>query len=325
MANPHLTATGQPWWPSTYSSPIPAKPAVTNQVSPGHPGGGYQPDLNPPVVTQPLPPQNNNDNIVTTSNVSTGTGVDDLKVQAKQKRVEDERKNYQDKLIALASSGMSSPGPLMHGLDFSFGGKMDPTLGFIPSGDVPTSDFQKALFLAQHDIGKPTEIFYDEDKNVISPTDAYFSGEEGIAGLGKVVTDEETGKKSFKKTGVGDYILGDVWNEALDPGGLHPDPDNPYWSGDIMADYFKNAYDDYYDFDQSWSGMDDFDYAFYGGPQETASLSDPNWWKQRSLGELDPTGFSNLEQIYGEELTNRMAAPHSWGIEPFSEIITEIT
>jgi len=280
MANPHLTATGQPWWPSTYSSPIPAKPAVTNQVSPGHPGGGYQPDLNPPVVTQPLPPQNNNDNIVTTSNVSTGTGVDDLKVQAKQKRVEDERKNYQDKLIALASSGMSSPGPLMHGLDFSFGGKMDPTLGFIPSGDVPTSDFQKALFLAQHDIGKKTKIYYDDDDNVISPTDAYFSGEEGIAGLGKVVTDEETGETSFKKTGVGDHILGDVWNYALDPGGLYPSM-NPYWSGDIMADRFKQGYEEYR---SPWNSWEDPWYRGYtqgGGYNDSmADLARHTWFSE---------------------------------------------
>ena len=77
-------------------------------------------------------------------------------------------------------------------------------------------------------------------------------------------------------------------------------------------------------FDQSWYGMGDFDYGFYDGmPPETASMTDPKWWTQRSLGELDPTGFANLEQMYGEELANRMAAPHAWGIEPFSEMIVE--
>ena len=312
MANPHLDG-GQPWWPSTYSSPIPAP----NQVSPGHPGGGYNPNLNPPVVTQPLP--------LPEANVSTGLGPDDLKIQAKQKRDAEERKKYQDKLIALASSGMSSPGPLMHGLDFSFGGKMDPTLGFIPSGDVPTSDFQKALFLAQHDIGKKTKIYYDDDDNVISPTDAYFSGEEGIAGLGKVVTDPETGKTSFKKTGLGKHILGDVWNYALDPGGLYPDPDNPYGSGDIMSDYFRNARANY--FDQNWYGMDNFDYAFYGGgPGETENTLLGGDWTSKGLGEIlaeGPKSLSEMEGIYDPEFRDREA---NWlyltGIPQFKDITT---
>jgi hypothetical protein len=77
-------------------------------------------------------------------------------------------------------------------------------------------------------------------------------------------------------------------------------------------------------FDQSWSGMDDFDYGFYDGmPPESASMTDPKWWQQKSLGELNPTGFANLEQMYGEELANKMAAPHAWGIAPFSETIIE--
>ena len=78
-------------------------------------------------------------------------------------------------------------------------------------------------------------------------------------------------------------------------------------------------------FDQSWYGGDWDEYLGepYGGRPETASLSDPKWWQQRSLGELNPTGFANLEQMYGEELANKMAAPHAWGIEPFSEMIIE--
>tara|TARA_Y100001963_G_scaffold105175_1_gene145142 strand:+ start:302 stop:1201 length:900 start_codon:yes stop_codon:yes gene_type:complete len=83
----------------------------------------------------------------------------------------------------------------------------------------------------------------------------------------------------------------------------------------------------YPSFDQRWSGMDDWDYNYYGdyggGRPETASLSDPKYWAQKGLGELSPTGFANLEQMYGEELANKMAAPHAWGIEPFSEMIVE--
>jgi hypothetical protein len=79
-----------------------------------------------------------------------------------------------------------------------------------------------------------------------------------------------------------------------------------------------------YSFDQDFYGMDDFDYSFYDGmPPESASMTDPKWWQQKSLGELNPTGFANLEQMYGEELANKMAAPHAWGIAPFSETIIE--
>ena len=259
---------------------------------------------------------NNNNNNVTAPvpefNVSTGMGVEDLKVQAQQKRAAEERKNYENKLIALASSGMSSPGPLMNGLDFSFGGREDPSLGFIPSGDVPTSDFQKALFLTQNDIGNKTNIFYDENRNVVSPTDDYFSGKEGIAGLGQMMTDEETGNKSFQKTGLGQYLLGDVWNDALDPGGLYPDPNNPYLSGDFMADKFKKGYSNY--FDQNYYGSDYWDdyLGEYYGPSTQTDYSKMKRWDQRSLGEIlqeGPAGFGDLQRIYGEELTDTSANP----------------
>ena len=80
-----------------------------------------------------------------------------------------------------------------------------------------------------------------------------------------------------------------------------------------------------YSFDQDWYGGDWDEYLGepYGGYPESASLSDPKWWQQKSLGELNPTGFANLEQMYGEELANKMAAPHAWGIAPFSETIIE--
>jgi len=78
-------------------------------------------------------------------------------------------------------------------------------------------------------------------------------------------------------------------------------------------------------FDQSWYGSDwdEFLGEPYGGYPETVSMTDPKYWAQKGLGELAPTGFANLEQMYGEELANKMAAPHAWGIEPFSEMIIE--
>ena len=47
MPNPHLDH-GVPWTTSTPTT-TPA-PVVQNQVSPGHPGGGYNPNLNPPAT-----------------------------------------------------------------------------------------------------------------------------------------------------------------------------------------------------------------------------------------------------------------------------------
>ena len=98
-----------------------------------------------------------------------------------------------------------------------------------------------------------------------------------------------------------------------------------------LEDYIKTfSFDELQDwerdyFDQNWYGSDwdQFLGEPYYGRNETASLSDPKWWQQKSLGELNPTGFANLEQMYGEELANKMAAPHAWGIAPFSETIIE--
>ena len=236
---------------------------------------------------------------------STGLGPDDLKAQDRQNRAREEKENYIKKLIALASSGMSSPGPLMHGLDFSFGGRKDPTIDTdlyntdMFSGDVPVSDFQKALFLAQHDIGRNTKIFYDEDGNLVSPTDDYFSGKEGIAGLGRVVTDEETGKTSFKKTGLGQHILGDVWNTALDPGGLYPSM-NPYWSGDIMADWFKQGYEGY---SAPWNSWEDpwWGGHYQGQVGEVDSLSDlaRRTWFSESLSDVEAREQKRMDEGLG--------------------------
>ena len=98
-------------------------------------------------------------------------------------------------------------------------------------------------------------------------------------------------------------------------------------TGLMGLDYLKEKEKEYFldRFDKDWYGGDWDEYLGepYGGYPESASLSDPKYWAQKSLGELNPTGFANLEQMYGEELANKMAAPHAWGIEPFSETIIE--
>ena len=112
--------------------------------------------------------------------------------------------------------------------------------------------------------------------------------------------------------------------EKLDAYHLLNDPNANPWSDEYFDALEKIGYS-FPSFDQNWYGgdWDEFLGEPYGGYPESASLSDPKYWAQKSLGELNPTGFANLEQMYGEELANKMAAPHAWGIEPFSEMIIE--
>ena len=82
-----------------------------------------------------------------------------------------------------------------------------------------------------------------------------------------------------------------------------------------------------YSFDQNWYGGGDWDEYLgepYGGYPETASMTDPRWWQQTALSDITPTGFSDFQHMYGKEFgEERVASPHSWGIEPFSEMIIE--
>ena len=104
-------------------------PPSNNQGSPGGPGG-YNPDLNTPVVTYTSPPQNNDNQDVSTPVVdSEQAKIDYLAQQREQARL-DAIQN----LKSLYASTMSSPGPLgganYEGLDLgeilgSFGA--DPT------------------------------------------------------------------------------------------------------------------------------------------------------------------------------------------------------
>ena len=79
-------------------------------------------------------------------------------------------------------------------------------------------------------------------------------------------------------------------------------------------------------FDQNWYGSDNWDDFLdqpYYGPLESLALSDPKFWKQTSLSELDPTGFADREMIYGEELGNQMATPGAWLVQPFGSEVVE--
>jgi hypothetical protein len=152
--------------------------------------------------------------------------------------------------------------------------------------------------------------------------DPVHSGSQFGSGLGSLITLDSEGNPMYTDkgeliyTGLGGAIR-DNWNEILNQ---YDDPSG-YGQGRMM----KDIIDDYYNFDQSWYGSDwdEFLGEPYGGYPETVSMTDPKYWAQKGLGELAPTGFANLEQMYGEELANKMAAPHAWGIEPFSEMIIE--
>ena len=158
--------------------------------------------------------------------------------------------------------------------------------------------------------------------------------------LGKIMAIDSSGNPILDSSG------NPVWTEfgkkMVDEFQGKWDPDNPIditlpnefdkllvdeKTGLMGLDYLKEKEKEYFldRFDKDWYGGDWDEYLGepYGGYPESASLSDPKYWAQKSLGELNPTGFANLEQMYGEELANKMAAPHAWGIEPFSETIIE--
>jgi len=99
-----------------------------------------------------------------------------------------------------------------------------------------------------------------------------------------------------------------------------------------LEDYIKTfSFDELQDwerdyFDQNWYGgdWDQFLGQPYGGYPESASMTDPKWWQQTALSDITPTGFSDFQHMYGKEFgEERVASPHSWGIEPFSEMIIE--
>mgnify|MGYP003117023305 CR=1 FL=1 len=286
---------------------------TTGTTWPGADMGGGIDTTVPAVDTTPDP----------VANVSTGMGADDLKVQAQQKAAAEQKQKYIDKLKAFAASMSSSPGLYgsLYGPEAEelFNPYLDPTLDDDPdtpgvqsnlynleegagfSGDIPITEYQKLKFLSDYGLGSGLGSLMATDS----------SGNAILDSSGNII-----------KTGLGSHIS-DNWAEAFDPGGLRYGDDPLTTGGSAIREYFEDLSKNY--FDQNWYGGDWDEYLGepYSGYPESASMTDPKWWTQRSLGELDPTGFANLEQMYGEELANRMAAPHSWGIEPFSEMIIE--
>jgi hypothetical protein len=306
------------------SQPPPPPPVSTGtpNFSPPGQGGNNLPPVVPPVV-------DTTSNTVT--NVSTGMGADDLKVQAQQKAAAEQKQKYIDKLKAFAASMSSSPGLYgsLYGPEAEelFNPYLDPTLdrdlynleeggGF--SGDIPITDFQKLKFLADYGVGQGLGSFMQTDSfgNPIL-TSEFIRDEDGNwiqnpAGGGNIIL-----------KGLGQHLT-DNWADAFDPGGARYGDDPLTTGGSAIREYLDDLTTDY--FDQNWYGSDNWDDFLnqpYYGPLESLALSDPKFWKQTSLSELDPTGFADREMIYGEELGNQMATPGAWLVQPFGSEVVE--
>ena len=271
MANPHLDG-GQPWGSSTVTSPI-----VKNQVSPGHPSGGYEQDKNPPVITQPLPPKDRKDrNIIKEGIGSLGGSLHGDEIY------QPEIKNTYDVLDAMTDLSR------IHGKR---------TIEDQPGGPTLTK------------YGKSWDFNPNNPDNLIGD-DTHTLGNMIMTSI-----DPETGKRipildssgNPIFTSFGKNLHDHMQDEGLiGPGQFVGDPS-------ALQDYvdtfsFEELQDwerDY--FDRNFYGMDDFDYDFYGGGQGSTEVSETFSgapWFQKGLDEIlaeGPTGFGDMQSIYGEE------------------------
>ena len=311
MPNPHLTETGQPWKPSTYGYSGPAQPVATGTPNFGPPGTGGA--NQPPIVNTPIVNTVGQDTggrpwsedeivgppIVDTTPVvdTTPDNTDARSAAILASSLASAESNPYDILdaftdLSVSHGALTNPDgtPTKYGKSWDF----NPAN---PDNLIGMDTHTLGSFIVTDSSGNP--VLDSEGKPIFTSFGKALHGQmqdEGIIGSNQEVLNEDA---------LQDYI------DSFSFEDIHG----------MEKDYWRDS------FDQDWSGMDDFDYDYYGGgPQETASLTDPNWWQQTSLGELDPTGFADLERIYGKEFgEERIAAPHAWGIDQFSEIITEIT
>jgi len=349
MANPHLTETGQPWWPSTYSSPIPAQPVATGTPNFGPPGtgGANQPPPTPIIDVKAeqdaaddayaisLANQNNqtNQNVVPgPAGFTTGAGVpseDEIKM-ARFKQAQADYANYGDDL----NLWMEDPGSYEDAVNMGFfGSQAEGVLGGVTGYEKEVNLMKKAI---ESKVGK---------MNTQGLTDAQFkSGLTSLPEYQQLLKLYGGNQTAMQNTLFAPGTFDPNVDTGYDPTGINTwqdtesDPEklaayelltsndpniNPYSDEYLDALELLN-YDWGPSFDQSWYGMDDFDYGFYGGmPPETASMTDPKYWAQ-DVVPTTPTSFADLQRIYGKEFgEERIAAPHAWGIDPFSETIIE--
>lgn len=272
-------------------------PPSNNQGSPGGPGG-YDPDLNTPVVTYTSPPQDNNQN----NNQNTPDPVD-ARSAALAAQAEESKNNY---LLGIAEmmQGMDEPplsidpetgqairsggfkrfNPETGELDSNAGQEyVDPFTGIGDRGAL-LSDIERAqLFANQLGTGLGSLIATDD------------FGMPILDSSGKIIT-----------TGLGQNLM-DNWGQTVNAfAGL----------GDLSGkDYLEQQADSYWKSrDEQWYGSDYWDdyLGEYYGPTELSSYDKNKRWQQKSLGEIlqeGPVGFSDLQRIYGEELSETSGNP----------------
>ena len=304
--------------------------STNNQVSPGHPGGGYNPDLNPPVVTQPLPSQNNNQGTppggaAGFTPVATGPTEEEIKM-ALFKEAQADYNKYGDNL----SLWMEDPDAFETAADIGFfTAQNEGLLGGVTEYEKQTNLLKKAI---ASKVGK---------MNTQGLTDAQFeSGLTSLPEYQQLLQLFDGNEAAMQNTLFAPGTFDPNVNTGYDPTGVNTwqdtegdpkklkafnvlnDPNADIWSDEYFDALEEIGYS-FPSFDANWYGSD-WD-EFLGAPwkEETASMADPRWWQQKSLSDITPTGFTDLEQMYGEELANRIAAPHAWGIDPFSEMIVE--
>ena len=128
----------------------------------------------------------------------------------------------------------------------------------------------------------------------------------------------------FDQTGINTFQDTEGDPEKYKAFNLLNDPNADIWTDEYFDALEEIGYS-FPSFDENWYGgfgWDDYlDQPYYS--DSSLALSDPKFWKQTSLSELDPTGFADREMIYGEELGNQMATPGAWLVQPFGSEVVE--
>ena len=131
-------------------------------------------------------------------------------------------------------------------------------------------------------------------------------------GLGSLIATDDFGMPILDSsgkiitTGLGQNLM-DNWGQTVNAfAGL----------GDLSGkDYLEQQADSYWKSrDEQWYGSDYWDdyLGEYYGPTEQSAYEKNKRWQQKSLGEIlqeGPVGFSDLQRIYGEELSETSANP----------------
>ncbi len=267
----------------------------------------------------------NNTTNNTTNNQDVSTPVVDseqAKIDYLAQQREQAKEAYINKLKGFATSMSSSPGLFgsVYGPNVPemFNPYDDPTLdrdlynledtaGF--SGDIPITDFQKLKFLSDYGLGSGLGSFMATNEFGEPILTSEFIKDEN----GNLIPNP-SGGGNLILTGLGSHIA-DNWGDIFDPGGINPKDDegNPIdYSGVGIREYLEDMSKDY--FDQNWYGSDYWDdyLGEYYGPTEQSAYEKNKRWQQKSLGEIlqeGPVGFSDLQRIYGEELSETSGNP----------------